>query len=305
MNDETIAPSGMERVFILPGELCVAEKPILMATLLGSCVAVCVYNRKTGAAGMNHFLRDRSQAPNEPCGKFGDTSTKYLLKSLLAKDNATGHYEAKIFGGGKITGNLGLVGAGIGDDNIVVARQVLKEFKVPIVEEDVGGNHGRKVYFNTGNFTVQVRQIAARHKDYSGRKIRVLIVDDSQVVCNILRKFIESSEEFEVCAEARDAYEARDRLLEDAPDVISLDIIMPGLDGLDFLEKIMRYKPTPVVIVSTIAKAGSAIDRRARELGAIGVIDKEELGLYKGLENAKLKYLAPLKAAAMSILKEL
>ena len=92
--------------------------------------------------------------------------------------------------------------------------------------------------------------------------------------------------------------------METDPDVISLDIIMPGFDGLDFLEKIMQYRPTPAVIVSTIAQAGSPIDRRARELGALGMIDKEDLGLYKSLENAKLKYLAPLKAAAMSILKE-
>jgi len=128
-------------------------------------------------------------------------------------------------------------------------------------------------------------------------------VDDSQMVRKILRKDIETSTDFEVCAEASDAYEARDRLLETDPDVISLDIIMPGMDGLDFLEKIMQYKPRPVVIVSTIAKAGSPTVNRAKEIGAAGVLDKDELGLYKGSENPRLKYLATLKAAAMSIVK--
>jgi len=302
MNYEELIPVGMEKVFLLPGELCVAEKPALMATLLGSCVAVCLYNRKVGCAGMNHFLRDRALMPNEPCGKSGDTSTSYLIQSLMVKDRMISHLEAKIFGGGEVVASLGLVG-GIGADNILMARKILKEYKIPIIEEDVGGKQGRKIYFNTQTYKVEVRYIASRHKDYSGRKIRVLIVDDSQMVRKILRKDIETSTDFEVCAEASDAYEARDRLLETDPDVISLDIIMPGMDGLDFLEKIMQYKPRPVVIVSTIAKAGSPTVNRAKEIGAAGVLDKDELGLYKGSENPRLKYLATLKAAAMSIVK--
>jgi len=302
MNDEILTPNGMDRIFLLPGELCVTDKPVLMATLLGSCVAVCVYNRMSTAAGMNHFLRNRALAQNEPCGKSGDTSITYLIQALLSKDKKASHLEAKIFGGGEVVASLGLVG-GIGADNIIMARKVLGEYKIPIVQEDVGGKQGRKIYFNTKNFSVQVRQIVARHKDYSGRKIRVLIVDDSQLIRKILRKIIENSPEFEVCAEAADAYEARDKLLESDPDVISLDIIMPGLDGLDFLQKIMQYKPTPVVIVSTIAKAGSPIDLRARKLGAIGVIDKENLNLYGDNEKTEFKFLATLKAAAMSIVK--
>ena len=303
MNDEIVMPSDMERVFLLPGELCVTEKPVMLATLLGSCVAVCLYNRKTGSAGMNHFLRNRALGPNEPCGKSGDTSTTHLIKALLLKDKTASHLEAKIFGGGEVVASLGLVG-GIGADNILMARKILEQYNIPIIKEDVGGKQGRKIYFNTKSFDVQVRLIMARHRDFSNRKIRVLIVDDSRLVRKIIRKQIESSTELEVCAEAQDAFEARNMLLETDPDVISLDIIMPGLDGLDFLAKIMQYKPTPVVIVSTIAKAGSAIDKRARELGALGVIDKEKLGLYKKNEGDQFNFLAVLKAAAMSILRE-
>ena len=303
MKDEVLVQSGMERVFLLPGELCMVEKPVMLATLLGSCVAVCIYNRKTGYAGMNHFLRNRALGPDESCGKFGDSSTTYLVKALLSKDKVVSHFEAKVFGGGEVVANLGLVGGSIGVDNILMARKILEKYNIPIVQEDVGGKQGRKIYFNTKSFDVQVRRIVARHRDFSNRKIRVLIVDDSLLIRKILRKQIESSTEFEVCAEAQDAFEARDKLLETDPDVISLDIIMPGLDGLDFLAKVMQYNPTPVVIVSTIAKAGSAIDHRARKLGALGVVDKESLGLYKENESAQLNFLAVLKAAAMSILR--
>ena len=120
------------------------------------------------------------------------------------------------------------------------------------------------------------------------------------MIRKILRKDIECSKEFEVCGEAGDAYEARDKILELDPDVISLDIIMPGLDGLGFLEKLMKYKPKPVVIVSTIAKAGSPIAARAKKLGAVCAIDKEELSLYKGPSYARNKYLAALKTASLS-----
>ncbi|MBF0489574.1 MAG: response regulator [Candidatus Omnitrophica bacterium] len=300
MKDDVITPIGMDRIFLLPGDLCVTEKPVLFATLLGSCVAVCVYNRKKGIAGMNHFLRNRRTNDADSAGKFGDSSTRQLIKSLLAKDNNARHFEAKIFGGGEVVGNLSL-GGGIGKFNIGVAREILKEFNIPIVEEDVGGKQGRKVYFNTKDFTVQVRDIESRHKDYSGRKIRVLIVDDVDLVRKLLRNIIEKSSEFEVCAEAANAFEARDKIVEMDPDIISLDIIMPGLDGLDFLKKIMQYKPKPVVIVSTIAQVGSAIERRAKELGAVGVIDKEDLELYKFQDSSKLKYIVALKAASMSI----
>ncbi len=299
MQDEVLAPSGMERVFLLPGELCVAREPLFLATLLGSCVAVCLYNRKTGTAAMNHFVRDRRVNSTEPSGRFGDTSTSYLIKSLLQDDPTISHYEAKVFGGGAVVGHLG-VGMGIGEDNIAVALDILNQFRIPVVEKDVAGKNGRKIYFNTQTTTVDVRPIVMRHKDYSDRKVRVLIVDDSAVIRKILRKDIECSKDFEVCGEAGDAYEARDMILELDPDVISLDIIMPGLDGLGFLEKLMKYKPKPVVIVSTIAKAGSPVAARAKKLGAVCAIDKEELSLYKGPSYARNKYLAALKTASLS-----
>jgi len=80
---------------------------------------------------------------------------------------------------------------------------------------------------------------------------------------------------------------------------------MPGMDGLDFLKRIMHYKPKPVVIVSTMAKTGTPIEKRARKLGAAGIIDKEELELYKGVAEARLRYLTALKSAAMSIVKKI
>ena len=297
IEDEVIAPSGLERVFLLPGELCVSREPMFMATLLGSCVAVCVYNKHNGAAAMNHFLRDRHPGLDEPQGKYGDTSTAYLIKSLLNMDARLDHYEAKVFGGGAVVGHLG-IGAGIGETNIAAAKAVLNKFGIPIVVSDVGGKHGRKIYFNTRLFEVTVRPIGTHRKDISDRNIRVLIVDDCQIARKILRKLIESAAGFEVVGEAGDAFEARDKILELEPDVISLDIIMPRMDGLDFLEKIMKFKPIPVVICSTIAKVDSPIARKAKKLGAICVVDKELLYSPQGQQEVRREYIPALKTAA-------
>ena len=194
MNDEVVKPADLNRVFLLPGELCVSHEPMFIATLLGSCIAVCIYNPKTGSAGMNHFLRDCMPNQEESAGKFGDASITYLVKTLTALDGKGSRFEAKIFGGGAVVGDLAL-GSGIGAANILIARKILRQFRIPIVEEDVGGKQGMKIYFNTKTFEVETRHMRARYKDFTDRKMRVLIVDDSELIRKILRKDIESSSE--------------------------------------------------------------------------------------------------------------
>lgn len=105
-------------------------------------------------------------------------------------------------------------------------------------------------------------------------KIRVLIVDDSELVCNIFSRELKKDPELEVVGTAPDPIIARDLITKLKPDVLLLDIEMPKMDGLTFLEQLMEYYPMPVIIVSSIAKEGSAAALRATELGAAEVIAK-------------------------------
>ncbi len=304
MNSEPVAPSDLERVFLLPGEYHITKKPKYIATLLGSCVAVCVYNVKNGSAAMNHFVRDRATNPNETdIGRFGDLSTRNIIDKLLTLDPTVGNYKAKIYGGGNVVSHLGS-GVRIGEENIAMAKEVLLEYRIPIVESDVGGTRGRKIYFNTSDFSVIVRPTGEERKDFRSKNIRVLVVDDSTIVRNILSRIINDTPGMEVCGQAKDAFEARDLILSTDPDVISLDIIMPKLDGLKFLDKIMRHFPKPIVIVSTIAKDNSAIAKKAMELGAVGVVDKDSLQIYKGIEIAKKEYIPMLRTAASRVVRK-
>jgi two-component system, chemotaxis family, protein-glutamate methylesterase/glutaminase len=105
-------------------------------------------------------------------------------------------------------------------------------------------------------------------------KIRVLIVDDSPTVCQLFEKGLSRASGIEVIGVAPDPFVARDMIVKDPPDVVTLDIEMPRMDGLTFLRKLMKHFPLPVVVVSTLAKEGGAKAIEALECGAVEVVEK-------------------------------
>ncbi len=106
------------------------------------------------------------------------------------------------------------------------------------------------------------------------KKIRVLVVDDSAVVRKVLSRIVNNEEDMEVVGTAPNPYSARDKLVELKPDVMTLDIEMPKMDGLTFLHKVMHYFPTPTIIVSSVTKNGCETSMKALEIGAVSVVPK-------------------------------
>src|SRR3990170_7005578 len=115
------------------------------------------------------------------------------------------------------------------------------------------------------------------------KKIRVLIVDDSALIRKVLTEIINTQHDMEAIGAAPDPLVARQMIRELNPDVLTLDVEMPRMDGLDFLEKLMRLRPMPVVMVSSLTERGSEIALRALELGAIDFVTKPRLGVRDGL----------------------
>ncbi|MDY0360507.1 MAG: chemotaxis response regulator protein-glutamate methylesterase [Desulforegulaceae bacterium] len=105
-------------------------------------------------------------------------------------------------------------------------------------------------------------------------KIRVLIVDDSAVVRKILSQSLEKEDDIEVIGTAPDPYVARDKIVKLNPDVITLDVEMPRMDGITFLKKLMRYYPVPVIIVSSLTEKGGELALEAMKSGAVEVMAK-------------------------------
>jgi two-component system chemotaxis response regulator CheB len=109
-------------------------------------------------------------------------------------------------------------------------------------------------------------------------KIRVLIVDDSRMIRDILTDILKEQTDIEVVGAAADAFEARDLIKKLDPDVVTLDVEMPKMNGLEFLDRLMRAKPTPVVMISSATERGSEVTFRALELGAVDFVTKPKLG---------------------------
>lgn len=107
-----------------------------------------------------------------------------------------------------------------------------------------------------------------------GRKIRILIVDDSAIVRKILTEALAGEPDLEVVGSAPDPYVARDKILALEPDVITLDIEMPRMDGLTFLKKLMHFHPMPAVVISSLAQPSCRAAIQALELGAVEVLGK-------------------------------
>jgi two-component system, chemotaxis family, protein-glutamate methylesterase/glutaminase len=130
------------------------------------------------------------------------------------------------------------------------------------------------------------------------KKIQVLIVDDSALVRQTLADVLASDPEIEVIGTAGDPFAAADRMREQIPDVITLDIEMPKMDGLTFLRKIMAQHPIPVVICSSLAEEGAESALKALEYGAVDIITKPRVGSKQYLEESRLLLCQIVKAAA-------
>jgi two-component system chemotaxis response regulator CheB len=120
-------------------------------------------------------------------------------------------------------------------------------------------------------------------------KTKVLIVDDSALIRGVLKEIINSQPDMEVVGAAPDPLVARELIKQTNPDVLTLDVEMPKMDGLDFLERLMRLRPMPVVMVSSLTERGSEITLRALELGAVDFVTKPKMSIQSGmLEYAEL-----------------
>jgi two-component system, chemotaxis family, protein-glutamate methylesterase/glutaminase len=135
------------------------------------------------------------------------------------------------------------------------------------------------------------------------RKIRVLVVDDSALVRSLLSEIINRQTDMECIGAANDPLIAREMIRELNPDVITLDIEMPRMDGLDFLGRLMRLRPMPVIMISTLTDRGAEATMKALELGAVDFVSKPRIGLVDGLSELSSQIVDKVRVAATANVK--
>lgn len=130
------------------------------------------------------------------------------------------------------------------------------------------------------------------------KKIRVVVVDDSALVRSLLAEIIGRQQDMECVGTANDPLIAREMIRDLNPDVITLDIEMPKMDGIDFLGRLMRLRPMPVVMISTLTERGAEVTMRALELGAVDFVAKPRIGLADGINELAGQIVEKIRIAA-------
>lgn len=139
----------------------------------------------------------------------------------------------------------------------------------------------------------------------AGNKIRVLIVDDSALVRKLLTELLAEDPAIEVCGTASDPLMARDKIKELNPDVLTLDVEMPRMDGVTFLRNLMRLRPMPVLMVSSLTENGADVTLEALELGAVDFVTKPKIDLAHSLADYREEIVSKIKVAARARVKPL
>jgi len=145
-----------EQHFLAPGYVYFAAEPTLISTVLGSCCAVCIYDAKNGAGGMNHFLYAETCNKREATSRYGNAATIALIRLFLDHGSTIKNLEAHLIGGAH---NRDISPENIGHKNVLVARRILMRRGVRIVSEDTGGSWGRKVVFNTSTGETAIMKV--------------------------------------------------------------------------------------------------------------------------------------------------
>lgn len=147
--------------FLFPGAVAVHSQEHLITTVLGSCVAVCLWDPYTGTGGMNHYMLPLWNGEGLPTPRYGNIAIDRLIKRMYALDCRKENIVAKVFGGANVLPTTsGMLT--VGDRNIMLADQLLQEYEIPVVVADIGGTCGRKVIFNTRTGLVLVGKRGSR-----------------------------------------------------------------------------------------------------------------------------------------------
>lgn len=156
--DAPDAPA-LTSVYLHPGQLFVSSRPAAVTTILGSCVAVCLWDVQLEIGGINHYLLPSGLRSTSSGLRYGNVAIERLLEKLERAGARTSRLRAKVFGGACVLDAMRGKENHLGDKNVEMARQALAEAEIPIVASDVGGSRGRKLIFHPHDGSALIRML--------------------------------------------------------------------------------------------------------------------------------------------------
>lgn len=285
----------MKAHYLYPGKLVAFSEETQISTLLGSCVAVAIHDPQARVGGLNHYLLPDNIPGEVPSPRYGEFAIPELIRQVEALGGSRKRMVAKLYGGANVlTMASSMSGSmAIGQRNIDIAEKLLAKEGIKIIHKEVGGEKARTIMVNSATLDVLLNrgrenENTEENKSSSGhvsaidvsgfaalraaKSVKVLIVDDSATVRTLFTNIFTKGG-LEVVGAAADAYQARELIASKKPDVLTLDIEMPRMSGVMFLEKLMKHQPMPVVMVSSLGESGDAA-LRSLELGAVEFVHK-------------------------------
>lgn len=165
-NGESGVPTALpdakaRRVYLQPGQFFASAEASLVTTILGSCVAVCLWDETTRIGGLNHFLLPHWSGGGNASPRFANVATQKLLDAVLGLGARRQALQAKVFGGASVVEAFRASGHPLGSKNVTVARELLEQARIPVVASDVGGRHGRKLLLETASGQAWVQLLNA------------------------------------------------------------------------------------------------------------------------------------------------
>jgi chemotaxis protein CheD len=149
----------LRTVYLYPGQVVTASQPLLVSTILGSCIAVCLWDDTARIAGINHYLLPTDPLRGQSDLRYGNVAIDRMIGEIVSAGAATQRIVAKIVGGASILGSSPTSRQSIGDQNAAVARQILQKHGIVISAEQTGGPRGRKLLFHTGTGCAFTKEI--------------------------------------------------------------------------------------------------------------------------------------------------
>ncbi len=299
-------------VKLLPSEYYVTAGNTVMLTVLGSCVAACLHDPEAGVAGMNHFMLPETAEGGGSAAdamRYGTHAMEVLLRELLRAGARRERLQAKVFGGAAVLANM--TALNIGERNAEFVLRYLCREGIDVHAQDLGAAGPAasascrtaarsRSACSAGRRRSHERRTDARTRGpQDPRAVRGRFGADPQVMTEIINE----QPDMEMVGAAADPLIAREPDQGARPDVLTLDVEMPRMDGLDFLERLMRLRPMPVVMVSSLTERGSEISLRALELGAVDFVTKPRLGMRDGLLQYAAEIGDKIRAAACARLR--